>query len=484
MLAPLSGPVLDAAVVGGGVAGLAAAYDLHRGGARVILLEASGRLGGVVRTERADGFLLEGGPDALLAQKPHGVELCRDLGLADRLVPTNPQHRTVFVLSGGRLHRLPEGMVLGVPTRLFTLARTSLLSWSGKLRMAADLVIPRRRSSADESVACFFRRRLGDEALSRLGAPLLAGIHAGDAERLSIRATFPRLVEMEARHGSLIRALAAAGSGGRAAPPFFSLAGGLSEIVEALVAGLPAASVRTRAAVRSVAREADLYVVRIEGQDELRVPKVVLALPAPHAATLVEPLDVEAGTLLAGIPFASTAVVCLGYRREDVRHALDGYGLIVPGSEGLRTTACGFFSTKFPGRAPAGHVLLRGFLGSARDGGVLGLADDELQQLFRREMGGVLGLVGAPVLARVFRWPAGTPQMELGHFDRLAALERRLAGLPGLFLTGAGLRGTGLPDTIADARRTARRVLDGASGTVVPSGTYREADGGTGNPEL
>ena len=481
----MTSPPLQAAIVGGGIAGLAAAHDLHRRGAGFVLLEAAGGWGGVVRTERALGFLLEGGPDALLAQKPEGLQLCRELGLEERLVPTNPRHRTVFVLHRGRLHRLPEGMVLGIPTRLAALARTSLFGWPGRLRMAADLVIPRRRSPADESIASFFRRRLGAQALDRLGAPFLAGIHAGDAERLSIQATFPRLVEMERRHGSLIRGLAAARTGGgAAAPPFFSLAGGLAEMVEALVARLPAGSLRTHARVREIWREGDAYVVRVEGQDDLRARTVVLAVPPPRAAPLVAPLDTDAASLLQAIPFASSAVVCLGYRREDVRHALDGYGLIVPESERLRTTACGFFSTKFPGRAPAGHVLLRGFLGGARDPGLLTLSDDELGQVFQREMGDVLGITGYPVLTRVYRWPEATPQLEVGHADRLAALERRLAGLPGLFLTGAGLRGTGIPDTIADARRTAGRVLDAPLGNNVPSGTYREADGGTGSPEL
>lgn len=449
-------------MIGGGIAGLAAAYDLHTRGLSVGLFEASTRWGGVIRTERADGFLLECGPDALLAQKTEALQLCRELGLAERLIPTNPEQRTVFVLRGGTLHRLPEGMVLGVPTRLGGLARTRLFSWPGKLRMAADLVLPPRRSPEDESIASFFRRRLGAEALRRLGAPFLAGIHAGDAERLSIRATFPRLVEMEQRHGSLIRALVAARSvdGAAPAPPFYSLSGGLSELVDALVARLPPDRLRTRAAVHAIERDRAGYRLRIEGEPDFRARAVVVAIPAPRAAALVAPLDAEAGALLAGIPFVSTAVVCLGYRRRDVQHPLDGYGLIVPESEGLRTTACGFFSTKFPGRAPDGHVLLRGFVGGARDPDVLAQGDASLQERVHREMSPVLGLSAAPVLSRVFRWDAATPQMQVGHLDRLSGLEHRLAGCPGLFVTGAGVRGTGIPDTIADARRTAGAALD------------------------
>jgi oxygen-dependent protoporphyrinogen oxidase len=465
----LSAPAADVAVIGGGIAGLAAAYDLHARGLSVGLFEASARWGGVIRTERAEGFLMEGGPDALLAQKTEALQLCRELGLAARLIPTNPEQRTVFVLRGGTLHRLPEGMVLGVPTRLGGLALSRLFSWPGKLRMAADLVLPPRRSPQDESIASFFRRRFGGEALRRLGAPFLAGIHAGDAEQLSIRATFPRLVEMEQRHGSLIRALVAERSadGAAAAPPFYSLSGGLTDLVDGLVARLPADRLRTRAAVHALESDGAGYRVRSEGEPDSRARAVVLAVPAPRAAVLVSPLDAEAGALLAGIPFVSTAVVCLGYRRRDVRHPLDGYGLIVPESEGLRTTACGFFSTKFPGRAPDGHVLLRGFVGGARDPDVLAEADASLRDRVHGEMSPVLGLSAAPVLSRVFRWVGATPQMQVGHLDRLAALERRLAGCPGLFVTGAGVRSTGIPDTISDARRTAGAALDYISGNAV-----------------
>lgn len=469
---------MEVAVVGGGIAGLAAAWDLHRLGMPFVLLEADARFGGVIRTEESDGFLMEGGPDALLAQKPEALQLCRELGLDDHIVPTNPEQRTVFVRQGGRLHRLPDGMVLGVPTRLAPLARTRLFTWTGKLRMAADLVIPPRLSDADESIASFLRRRLGRQALRRLGGPFLAGIHAGDAERLSIRATFPRLVEMERRHGSLIRALAAArgGNGAPAAPPFFSLQGGLAELVDALVARLPGERLRMRARVHSLRREGGAFLLGVQGQEDMRARAVVLALPAPRVAPLVASLDAEAGAVLSGIPFASTAVVCLGYRRGDVRHALDGYGLIVPDSEGLRATACGFFSTKFPGRAPEGHVLLRVFLGGARDPGVLEGSDADLMETAHREMAPVLGLAAPRVVGRVYRWPAATPQMLVGHLERVEALDRRLAGHPGLFLTGAGLRGTGIPDTLADARRMARAAVDWIRGNNIPSGTYRPVD--------
>jgi protoporphyrinogen/coproporphyrinogen III oxidase len=449
------------AIVGGGIAGLAAAFELSSRGAPFVLFEAGPRFGGVIRSERVDGFLLEAGPDTLLAQKPEALRLCREVGLEGDLVPTNPDQRTLFVVHGRRLHPLPDGMVLGVPTRLGPLARSALFTWPGKLRMACDLVIPARRAGGDESIASFFRRRLGAEALARLGGPFLAGIHAGDPDRLSIRSTFPRLVEMEQQHGGLIRGLLAARPRTASPPPpmFYSLRDGLGEMVKALVARLPAGRLRARAGVGGLVRDNEGFTLRLESGEDVRASAVVLAVPAPRAAELIRALDEEAGRLLGGIRFASSAAVYLGYRREDVTHPLDGYGLIVAEREGLRTSACSFFSTKFPGRAPEGHVLLRGFVGGARDDGAL-LADDrELVERVHGEMAPLLGLAAPPMLTRIYRWPCATPQMEVGHSSRMDVLERRLAAIPGLVLTGAGLRVTGVPDTIADARRAAATAL-------------------------
>ena len=450
----------DVAVVGGGIAGLSAAHTLHKAGVAFRLLEGSPRFGGVIRSDKVSGFLLEGGPDSLLAQKPEGLGLVRELGLGDRLVPTNPDVRAVFVLHRGRLEPLPEGMLLAIPSRILPFLRSGLFSWPGKLRMGLDLVRPRRRENGDESIASFLRRRFGQEAVERLGEPLLAGIHAGDPERLSIRATFPRFVDLESRYGSLIRGIwaaprPAASEPGKPRAAFYSLRGGLEELVAALVARLPAGSLCPGRRVRAVAREDGGYALGLDGGDTLQARGVVLAAPAHLLAPLVGSLDAEVAGALATIPFASSATVLLGYRREQVAHPLDGYGLVVPRGEGLRTSACSFFSTKFPGRAPDGHVLLRGFLGGVRDPQVLELGDDALAALVRREMGPVLGLSGEPSLARVYRWPHGTPQLEVGHLERMGALEARLSGLPGLFLTGAGIRVTGIPDGVADGQAAA-----------------------------
>ncbi|HVR71781.1 MAG TPA: protoporphyrinogen oxidase [Vicinamibacteria bacterium] len=456
----MSAPSGMVAIVGGGIAGLSAAYELLSRGVPFVLLEAGERWGGVIRSERVDGFLCEAGPDTLLAQKPAGLALVRELGLESRLVPVNTEQRTLYVLHRGRLHALPDGMVLGVPTRLAPLVRTRLFSWPGKLRMAGDLVIPRGRPGADESIAAFFRRRLGREALDRLGGPFLAGIHAGDPERLSLPANFPALTALEARHGSLIRGLLASRprSAGPPAPVFYSLRDGLGELVDALVARLPAHSLRLRCPVRDVRRSGAGFVLNTGGGTEVRARAVLLAVPAGRAAELLADTDSDLTAALAEVRFASSAAVYLGYRCADVAHTLDGHGLIVPEAENRHTSACSFVSTKVPGRAPEGHVLLRGFLGGMRHPESLDGPDENLVTRVHNEMAPVLGLRGFPVLTRVYRWPSATPQIEVGHRERVAALERRLATLPGLFLTGSGLRGTGIPDCVADARWAASLV--------------------------
>jgi protoporphyrinogen/coproporphyrinogen III oxidase len=459
-LAPDPAPV---GVVGGGIAGLTAALTLQQAGVPFVLFEASPRLGGVIRTEREDGFLLEAGPDAILAQKPAGLALCRALGLGERLVPTNQDQRTVYVLRGGQLYPLPEG-ALGVPRRLGPFLRSRLFSWPAKLRMGCDLVLPARSAEGDESIAAFVERRLGREALRLIGEPLLAGIHAGDPAHLSIQATFPRLVELERRHGGLIRGFRATAPPPEAGPAFYSLQGGLQELVDALQARLPAAQIRTSTRVSSLGQTPSGFLLITSDGVRHDVRAVLLALPPRQAAPLVRPSSPAAAQLLSALSSVSTATILLGYARGAVGHPLDGYGLLAPRGEGLRTTACTFVSTKLPGRAPEGRVLLRGFLGGARDPQVLDLPDDALVSLVHDEMSPLLALRERPLLSRVFRWPEATPQMEVGHPGRMLELARALAQVPGLYVTGAGLRGTGIPDTVEDATHVAQAAARGAKG--------------------
>jgi oxygen-dependent protoporphyrinogen oxidase len=430
-----------------------------------VLLESGERFGGVVLTEREQGFVIEAGPDAMLAQKPEAIALCRELGLGERLIPTDPDRRAVYVLHRGRLHPLPEGMMLAVPTRIAPFLASGLFSWPGKLRMGLDVLLPGKRGDADESIASFLRRRFGQEAVERLGEPLLAGIHAGDPERLSILATFPRFRDLERTHGSLVRGLRRAKppAAAKGAPPpagFYSLRGGLSELVEALVGRLDPAALWLRARVCRVEATGDGYSLATEA-GTIVAKRLIVAAPGPKIADALVSLVPDAARALAAIPFASSATVALGYRRADVAHPLDGYGLVVPAGERLRTTALSFVSSKFPYRAPEGHVLLRGFLGGARDPDAISLRDDEMIEVVKTEMKNVLGLSGEPVLGRVYRWPAGTPQLEVGHLERMRAVEREVASRPGLFLTGAGVRSTGIPDCVAYGTRAAVAAAEG-----------------------
>ncbi len=444
---------VDVAVVGGGISGLAAAYELRARRVPHVLLERSSRLGGVIRTERIDGFTIDGGPDALLVQKPAAIELCSELGLAGRLVPTRAP-RTAFVLRAGRLHALPEASVLGIPTRLLPLATSGLLSARGRLRMALERLVPSRPAGDgdDESIASFFGRRFGREVVDYIAEPLLAGIHAGNVERLSVHALFPRLVEAEAQNGSIIRGLASLQARRTTDGLFRSLPGGIGEMVAALVRTLDPAAVRTGVGVARLAGPGP-YRLELTSGEPVSARQVVLAVPAYVAAELVRPLDADLGALCGGIRYTSTVTVALGYARPDVGHALRGTGFVVPRVErGVSLMAATWVSSKWPHRAPAGHVLLRGFLGGARDAGVLARADADLIDCVHRDFGRLLGVRGAPVVARVYRWPRLNPQHEVGHLARLTAIEARLERLPGLRLIGAGFGGVGLPDCIAQGR--------------------------------
>jgi oxygen-dependent protoporphyrinogen oxidase len=445
-------------VIGGGIAGLTVAYDLGRHGLDVLVLEEQERLGGLISTFARDGFLLDGGPDAFLRAKPHARALCEELGLGSELIPTNPDRRRVYILHRGSLHALPEGFRLTVPTRLLPFLATSLFSFRGKLRMLAEPWIPARRTEAEESVASFVRRRFGQEALERVGEPLLAGIHCGDAEKLSMDLLFPNLVALETKHGSLTRGMAAEGVSGEESV-FLSLAGGMGRLVEKLAQEVRG-EIRRGQRVVEIRRRDGGFESTLASGEKVASSGVVLALPLRVSEKLLKTLAPRAASELSRIETVSTAVVFHAFRKENVRHPLDGYGFVVPESEPNRLLAGTFVSTKFPNRAPDTDVLLRAFLGGRRDRKILDSSDVELETLSLRELERVLGPLGAPKFSRVVRWADRTPQIELGHASRIAAFERALADVPGLFVLGSGLRGVGIPDSVAAARALARRLAE------------------------
>jgi len=450
---------VDVAIVGGGISGLAAAYELHKRGASVRVLERDSRPGGVVLTERVNGFTLDAGPDAVLVMKPAAVELCRQLGLGDQLMPMKPP-RTAYILRGRRLHQFPEASYLGFPTRILPLATSRLFSWSAKIRMAGEVLVPRRvHPDADESIASFVRRRFGDEAVDFIAEPLLAGIHAGGVDRLSMRALFPRLLKAEQEAGSVILAFRSLHGSRSGEGPFRSLRGGLGDLVTALVARLPEGSVRCGGAVTRIDRH-ECFDVHQDGQPAVRARALVLATPPPIAASLLASQDEQLAGLCRRIPCLSSAIVMLAYPRASVFHPLNGSGFVVPKTEGLAITAVGWVSSKWADRAPEGQVLLRAFFGGARDPDVLAHSDQELIDTARAELSPLLAIQGEPHLTRVYRWEGVNPQMEVGHLDLMADIDRRLARWPGLYISSAGFRGLGVPDCIADARAAAVAAVE------------------------
>ncbi|MSO55345.1 MAG: protoporphyrinogen oxidase [Acidobacteria bacterium] len=447
---------VDVAVIGGGVSGLAAAYELRKRKRSVVVLEREGRAGGIIRTERIGEFLIDAGPDALLIQKPAAVALCNELGLGDRLFPTKLP-RTAFILRNEALHSLPGASILGFPTRLKPLFRSTLFSLPAKVRMAAELFVPRRASklaSIDESIADFVRRRFGPEAVTCIAEPLLAGIHAGDVERLSMRALFPRLVDAEAKSGSVIRAFSRERSPLNSEGVFRSFPNGLGELVDGLLRAVPKESVRLGSNVTQI-DERDGFTIQIEGKAPIHARSLILAIPAFAAADLLRPLDPDLATACGLIRYLSTATVVFAFPRDAVRHNLKGTGFVVPRAEGISITAGAWISSKWPQRAPESHALLRAFLGGARDPNVLSKTDQELTSAALGDLTKILGIRGLPALTRVYRWNRSSPQQEVGHGDLMTRIDGKLARHPGLFISAAGFRGVGIPDCIADARATA-----------------------------
>lgn len=445
-------------VIGGGIAGLATAYELHQRHIPFTLLEATDRFGGVVFSEQVDGFTLDGGPDSLLIQKKDGIKLCEELGLGPRLVPTKLP-RLAYIQRGGKLHALPAASVLGIPTEWGPFIKSRLFTWTGKLRMGAEMFVPRRTDTADESIGAFMRRRFGNEATTYLAEPLLAGIHAGDVDRLSVRAMFPRFPEAEAKSGSLLRAFR---SQPKHAPSkdgaFKSLPGGLGELIRALEASLPASSMCLRTAAAAVERHSEGYRVRTRDGQSLDARAVVIATPAFATAALLDNTAPDIARACRDIPYASAVTVSLAFPRAAVQHPLNGSGFVVPRVENTGIMAGSWLSSKWPHRAPEGFVLLRAFLGGARDPEAITKPDRDIVDTAMAALRPLLGISGEPLFTRIYRWERANAQHEVGHLDRIAAIDRSLASRPGLFITGSGFRGVGIPDCIADGRATARQA--------------------------
>jgi oxygen-dependent protoporphyrinogen oxidase len=482
-------------VIGGGMAGLAAAEALlneppkddgtGRAGTRLVtLIEPSGRVGGVVETVRRDGWLIERSADSFLAARPEGVALVERVGLTGELIGVDPRVRRALILHHGRTEAVPLGFRLIAPGLLKSILTTPILSPLGRLRLLCERFVPvRDRSLTDESLEQFAVRRLGREAFEQLVQPLAAGIWTADPARLSMAAACPEFFAMEIRDGSLWageqkRGRAAAGASQAAGARyghFLTLASGMETLPRRLADHLAARGVQfiTASATGLQQRPDQVWEVSLSARaggnvmggteiagavslsSTIEADAVIVAVPAGAAAELLRSADPTLAMGLAGIEYAGSAVVSLGFAREDVAHSLDAAGVVIPRREGRRILAVSFSSQKFPGRAPEGSVLMRTFVGGALDPETAALDDERLLPLVLAELRAVLGVRGTPHIVQIDRWRGAMPQYTVGHADRVAMIQRLVASHRGLAMAGAAYEGVGIPQVIASGQAAA-----------------------------
>ncbi len=468
-------------IVGGGISGLSAAFALLEQ-ARIMgkplqctVVEGQARFGGKILTNRHDGLVTEGGPDSFLTTKPSALALCEKLGLTSQLINTNQGNAQTFTYSKGRLREFPQGLISMVPTKVGPLFHSGVVSWAGIARMGMDWVIPARPNTKDEeTLAEFFSRRLGSEAFYRLIEPLVAGIYAGDANELSVDATFPQLVELERKHGSLLKGALAMQRARFSHKPgvtaartlFTTLQGGLGDLITRLTDRLSVAGVSLRRGtdMRTVHPSLDShtshthppYQVELERGEKLEAEAVVLATPAYISAGVLRSFDHEAAAALDEIPYASTMTISMVFSEPAVNNQLCGYGFVVPRIENRSLIAATWSSMKWAGRAPSGQCLIRCYLGGRGRDHLLDLDNAELTRRARDELKTMIGIQSRPSQVEVYRWPRSMPQYTRGHRDRVRRIRQRVALHPGLYVTGAAYDGIGIPDCIRDAENTSK----------------------------
>jgi len=469
-------------IIGGGISGLAASYELGLAGIPQILLEKRPRLGGVIETRRDEDCVLEGGPDSFLAAKPDALALIKELGLESQVIGSNDHNRTTYIVKNGRLVALPEGVMMIVPSKIMPMVKSPLLSWATKIRMGLEY-FRKPSTPGDRSVAEFVVDHYGQETLDYLAEPLLSGVYGGDPREMSVGSVLPRFVEMESKYGSLTRGVLVSR---RAGPPktgvanpgapkptapkiqggaslFKTLKGGLGSLVDAL---------GSRPAVRDAVRHSEAEMVerlaaggfRVRvGGEWIEASGVIFACPAWAAAPLLKSIDGDLAGLLYGIPYSSSLTVTMLYRNSEFDGKRAGFGFLVPQKERRRMAACTFVTTKFPDRAPDDRIIVRCFFGGSGDEAVLKESDESLVDMARGELRQILGLKAAPFFHTISRWPRSMAQYNVGHAERIRGIEARAAAIPGLYLAGNAYSGIGIPDCIRTGRSAAKKIASVSS---------------------
>lgn len=474
-------------VIGGGAAGLGAAFKIKRAAdeghdVTFTLVEKDPRLGGKIASatiadpEGAGEFIIDGGPDCFLTEKPGVHRIAKLVGIFDEELPTDDARKRTHILSRGRLHDLPDGVMMFAPTKFVPFATTGLFSLPGKIRMGMDLFIPKRRVSEgerlDETLQSFVTRRMGKECLDRLAEPLVGGVHASDPAKMSLAATFPRLLDMEQTYGGMIKGFLAARKkveemrkkyppkpGAKPRTFFTSFDSGMQRLTDVMADHAGRDKMRTGVAVSDIARDGDRWVVTLADGERIAGDGVIVATECWAAEPLLRSLDTPIADALAGIESSSSATISLGFKEDEIGIDMNAFGVLCPAIEKRQLMAATYSSTKWPGRAPQGRVLMRGFVGGPHNQEIMKESDERLVEIVLAEMRDILGVKGTPLFSSVWRWHLGMPQYTMGHLDRVESIEARTAEIPGLAIGGGSYRGVGIPNCIESGEAGVSKIL-------------------------
>lgn len=452
------------AIIGSGISALSCAVALAQKNIDFRIFEKEQFPGGKILTEKKDGLIIEAGPDSFLPEKRWTVDLIRQVGLEDEMLTTNDEHKGTYLYSRGRLHRLPEGVMLMVPTMIMPLLRSGLISLPGKLRMGMDLFIPRTRNDSDESLAQFVTRRLGRECLEKIAEPLVAGIHTSNPDNMSVKAIFPRFLEMEQKHGSLIKGMVrtmksspAAKTAGRKMTYFMSLKEGMQQLVDGCIAFIDKERVSPLSQVTEIRRSKTGYEI-VVGSKTLPFDIVVLSTPSCVTRDIVRPLSPALSQKLDLLEWSSTAAISLAFHKKDIKADLPGFGFIVPRIEHRLINAATWSSIKWSFRAPPDVVLMRSFVGGGHHEELVSLDDDALVAIVMKEMADIAGITAKPLFAKIHRWQHSMPRYTVGHLERVAAIMEICHSFPGLYLCGSSYNGIGIGDCVRSGFDVAAQI--------------------------
>lgn len=452
------------AIIGCGVAGLSAAVYLEearrRGEVTYSIYEASGRAGGALRTEYVEGCVVEAGADSFLSSKLAVLEICKQLGIEDKLVASNDAIRKTYVLVNGELVPMPQGMVLMVPTRMLAALTSRLFAVTTKLRIMGEFLGSYAPPPPHEfeSVSSFVERHFGREMVTRVAAPLLAGVYGGDAERLGARAVIPRLVELEQQHGSLSRGMLKTRDANPSQPIFTSFTDGMNQFVEAMLQYIDTSRLHLEESVKSAMREEKNWRVISSKRTAEYFDYLILAAPAHSAAVILERQSPQLGDELRRINYASAVTVALAYAGQQIIIP-QGFGFLVPRAEKRRTMACTFVHDKFPDRVPGGTKLLRAFFSADQHPELMSMSDDQIVSMAHGELMQIVGIRARPQFARVHRWPRAMPQYDIGHPELVLRISELVEKLGNLSLIGSAYNGIGIPDCVLSGKKAAEEAL-------------------------